>query len=123
MTSHFNKRSVKERRRALRKNMPLAEKLLWAKLRSKSVNGYKFRRQYSVEKYVIDFYCPQLKLAVEIDGESHFIEGAEDADRNRQSEIEQFGITFLRFTNIDIYENLDAVLSTIAGYAKTITSP
>lgn len=103
--------------------MPLAEKLLWAKLRSKSVNGYKFRRQYSVEKYVIDFYCPQLKLAVEIDGESHFIEGAEDADRNRQSEIEQFGITFLRFTNIDIYENLDAVLSTIAGYAKTITSP
>ena len=95
--------------------MPKAEIILWSKLKSKRLDGYKFRRQYSVGKFVIDFYCPRLKLAIELDGDSHFSEGSEESDKGRQDFIESFGISFLRFTNNDIYENLDEVLTAIEG--------
>ena len=84
--------------------MPPAEVILWSKLRNKGVKGYKFRRQYGIEKFVIDFYCPQLKLALEVDGDSHFIEGSDSRDKERQLIIESFGITFLRFTNREFTE-------------------
>ncbi len=113
MTQLFNKPEVKDKRRALRKNMPQAEVMLWSKLRGKNVKGYKFRRQYSVGTYIVDFYCAELKLAIEIDGESHFIAGSEDHDRKRQAFIESAGIRFLRFTNTDVYERLDGVLEAI----------
>jgi very-short-patch-repair endonuclease len=113
MTKIFNRTDVKEKRRVLRKNMPPAEFILWSKLRSKSLNGCKFRRQYSIGTYIVDFYCPQLKLAIEIDGESHFIDGADSYDRNRQSNIESFGVNFLRFTNTDVYERLEGVIDKI----------
>ncbi len=113
MTKIFNKTDFKEKRRLLRKNMPPAELILWSKLRSKSLNGCKFRRQYSIGTYIVDFYCPQLKLAIEIDGESHFIDGADTYDRNRQTIIESFGISFLRFTNRDVYERLEGVIDKI----------
>jgi len=76
--------------------------------------NYKFRRQYGVDNYVIDFYCPELKLAIEIDGDSHFVTGAEEYDINRQQHIEQFGIQFMRFTNVDVLNNLAGVLQTIS---------
>ena len=75
--------------------------------------GYKFRRQYSVSTYVVDFYCPELKLAVEIDGGSHFQKGSEDNDRQRQTFIESFGIRFLRFTNEDVFKNLEGVIEAV----------
>jgi very-short-patch-repair endonuclease len=93
--------------------MPQAEVMLWARLRGKNLNGWKFRRQYSVGPYIVDFYCVESKLAIEIDGESHFVEGAEEYDRRRQVFIESIGIRFLRITNTDVYENLDGVLETI----------
>ncbi len=93
--------------------MPQAEVMLWSKLRGKNVKGYKFRRQYSVGSFIVDFYCAELKLAIEIDGESHFIEGSEDRDRKRQEFIESAGIRFIRFTNTDVYERLDGVLEAI----------
>ncbi len=110
MTKIFNKSDEKLKRRILRTNMPTAEVLLWNKLRNKGLSGLKFRRQYGVQKFVIDSYCPKLKLAIEVDGESHFNEAAGVRDEQRQAIIESFGITFLRFTNRDIYENLDGVL-------------
>jgi len=110
MTKVFNKTAQKDTRRELRKNMPIAEILLWAKLRGKGLLGCKFRRQYSVGNYVVDFYCPSLKLAVEVDGESHYVSGAAEYDRLRQSAIEKYGIHFLRVTNRDIYDNLEGVL-------------
>ena len=93
--------------------MPRAEVILWSKLKDKGVKGYKFRRQYSVEGFVIDFYCPKIKLALEVDGDSHFTEEADTRDKERQAIIESFGITFLRFTNKEIYENVDGVLEKI----------
>jgi very-short-patch-repair endonuclease len=113
MTLAFNKKKEQEKRRYLRKNMPKAEVLLWCKLKNKQIHGERFLRQYSVDQYVIDFYCPQLKLAIEIDGDSHFIPGAEEQDKARQDYIEAFGIRFLRFINDDIYKNIDGVCQVV----------
>lgn len=94
--------------------MPEPELLLWSKLRGKGVAGHKFRRQYSVSNFVLDFYCPQQKLAIEIDGATHFTEGAEEYDRERQQVIESYGIRFLRFTNAEVMENIDGVVLKIS---------
>jgi len=113
MTKVYNKESEKFKRKLLRKNMPKAEVILWTKLKGKELSGYKFRRQYSVEKFVIDFYCPKLKLAIELDGDSHYVEGADERDKERQKIIETFGIHFLRFNNREIHENIDGVLNKV----------
>jgi very-short-patch-repair endonuclease len=70
------------------------EIILWSRLKNRQMLGYKFRRQVSVGPFVIDFYCPEKKLAIEVDGGSHFVEEAEAYDGERQSVIEQFGIRF-----------------------------
>ena len=71
MTKHFNKLSEKGKRRNLRQNQTEAEKLVWRFLRKRQLLETKFKRQFSVDHFVIDFYCPELKLAVELDGASH----------------------------------------------------
>ena len=98
MTLLFNKITEKEKRRKLRNNSTKAEKQLWAEIRSKKI-GFRFLRQYGVEKYVIDFYSPRLKLAIEVDGITHLTQEELEYDERRQSEIEQVGIQFIRFTN------------------------
>jgi very-short-patch-repair endonuclease len=121
VTQFFNRSAEKEKRRRLRNDMPSAENVVWSRLRRKLVCGNKFRRQYSVGPFVIDFYCPSLKLAVEIDGESHYAIGANDHDEQRQAFIESFGISFLRFTNRDVYDNLTGVMETITRVAEAAT--
>jgi len=120
MTKIYNKASEKEKRRLLRKNMPKVEVIMWSKLKQKQLLGYRFRRQYSVGSYVIDFFCPELKLAIEIDGTSHFKDGAEYYDSNRQESIEQLGIKFLRFNNAEVYKNLNGVLEVIVDNVQKI---
>jgi very-short-patch-repair endonuclease len=113
MTELFNKTSEKAKRQRLRNDMPPAEKLIWARLRGRQIDGCKFRRQYSVGAFVIDFYVPELKLAIEIDGSSHDGEEAQAYDAQRQFYIESKGIRFLRFTNRQVYQELDAVVEAI----------
>jgi len=84
MTEHYNKSVMKRRRRALRKNLSNAETNMWKHLSHHQMHGYKFRRQYSIDQYILDFYCTRLKLAIEVDGDSHFKHGAEDQDKARQ---------------------------------------
>ena len=115
MTLHFNKTAQKQRRRYLRNHLTRSEAILWKYLSRRQKLGFKFRRQYSVDQFVIDFYCPELKLAVEVDGEIHFIGKAPEYDRTRQSYIESFGIRFFRITNEDITTSLDGVLEQIAA--------
>jgi very-short-patch-repair endonuclease len=93
--------------------MSKTEVILWDKLSRKQMHGYKFRRQYGVDQYILDFYCPRLKLAIEIDGDSHFTPGAEEIDKARQEYIEAYGIRFLHFTNPEVCENLDGVCQMI----------
>ena len=116
MTKVFNRKTETKRRKALRRNMPEAEIILWSKLKGKQVTPTcrgKFRRQYSVGSYVIDFYYPKLKLAIEVDGMSHFQPGSKERDKERQKYIETYGIKFLRYINTDIYENLERVIEQI----------
>jgi very-short-patch-repair endonuclease len=109
----FNRTPIKPRRQELRKSMTSAEIVLWNKLRSKQLSGLKFRRQFSIMNYIVDFYCPEAKLAVEIDGESHFIPGAQKKDSIRQQLIEKHGVKILRFTNRDVLRNIEGVWLTI----------
>ena len=120
MTKLYNRISEKDKRQSLRNNMPPAEQLVWARLKGKQIENCKFRRQYSVGAFVIDFYTVEIKLAIEIDGDSHFTDGAEVADRERQSFIESSGIRFLRFTNRQVYEELDAVIEAISQMICTL---
>lgn len=114
MTVIFNQKKETNKRRVLRNSMPKAEIVLWKKLSRKQMLGYKFRRQYSVNRYVIDFYCPGLKLAIEIDGDTHYKNNAiEEYDENRQTLIKTMGIFFLRFQNPEIYKDINSVLNTI----------
>ena len=122
MTQIFNRHEELEKRRALRNNASKAEAMLWQHLKGKQLGGLKFRRQYSVGVYVLDFYCPACRLALEIDGSSHDAENAQAYDAARQQYIEALGIRFLRFTNQDVYNNVEGVLTMIAEQASG-TSP
>ena len=114
MTHLFNRNDTLEKRRKLRNSAPEAETRLWQHLKGKKIDGYKFRRQFSVGAYILDFYCPALKLAIEIDGLSHDGEDAQEYDVVRQRAIEALNIQFLRFTNADVYDRLEGVIITIA---------
>ncbi len=122
MTQFFNRTQDKEKRRLLRNNMPKAEAVIWSKLKGRQLLVYKFRRHYCLDRYVVDFYCPELKLAVEIDGDSHFQKGSEDNDRHRQTFIESFGIQFLRFTNEDVFKNIEGVIEIVRRTALEMNS-
>jgi len=106
----YNKPANKSRRQKLRNNATKAEIILWDQLSGSKLDGFKFRRQYGVGPFIVDFYCPELRLAIEVDGDSHFEKGADVYDARRQKYIEKFDIKFLRFTNFDVYENLDGVI-------------
>ena len=72
MTQSFNQRERKPTRQQLRSNMPPAEVILWSKLKGRQMLGCKFRRQFGIESYTVDFYSAELKLAIELDGETHY---------------------------------------------------
>jgi very-short-patch-repair endonuclease len=115
MTRIFNKSSEREKRQRLRHEMPPAELILWSQVRGKQVHDCRFRRQYSVGPFVIDFYAPSIRLAIELDGATHSSAEAQEYDAARQEQIESLGITFLRFSNDEVYHNLSSVLNRIAA--------
>ena len=114
MTKLYNKTSELEKRRTLRNDSTPAEIKIWAKLRGRQVENCKFRRQYSIGAFVVDFYVPELKLAIEIDGDSHFQPDAIEYDQERQLFLEAKGIRVVRFTNEQVYQQLDEVVEAIA---------
>ncbi|MCL4509956.1 MAG: endonuclease domain-containing protein [Bacteroidetes bacterium] len=109
----FNRKNLKHRRKFLRNNMTSAEILLWSRLKNSQLGGLKFRRQESINEYIVDFYCPARKLTIEIDGDVHGYDSRISADLKRQKEIEEIGIKVIRYTNSDVKENLDGVLQNI----------
>ena len=113
MTEFFNREAEKERRRQLRQSMPAAEVMLWTGLKGRRMPGCKVRRQYGVGPFLIDFDSVEIKLGIELDGESHFHDRAQEYDQKRQKFIESFGIKIIRFLNDDIDEGLDGVLQAI----------
>ena len=115
MRKIFNNRDETVKRQQLRAEMPVAEKLLWKHLRHQNL-GVKFRRQVSVGKYVVDFYCPSLHLAIEVDGASHAGDATQEYDEARQRAIESLGVRFVRVANEDVYRNALDVAEGIARY-------
>ena len=105
MTKHYNKKIEKEKRRNLRREQTYTEKIFWMQLRNRQVLGYKFRRQYSIDQFVIDFYCPELKLAIELDGNVHEVSDQKEYDIERQKYLEEFGIQFIRIKNEEFLGN------------------
>lgn len=93
--------------------MPKAEYILWQQLRRKQIAGLTFRRQVSIGKYVVDFYCSARRLAIEVDGETHIGTEAEAYDAERQKYLENLGIQVLRFWNTDVYKNLAGVVDEV----------
>ncbi len=94
--------------------MPVAERLLWAKLRGKQTGNERFHRQYSIGAYTVDFYCPKVKLAIEIDGDSHYLSStARRHDAKREAAIEAYGVRLLRFQNVELHQNIQGVLDII----------
>jgi very-short-patch-repair endonuclease len=119
VTLLYNKSPSKHLRKKLRNNMPTPEIVLWQHLRNRQINGYKFRRQAGIGNYIVDFYCPKLKLVIEIDGDSHFeSNSAIQKDKERQQKIQNNGIKFLRFTNTDITENIEGVIAKISDVTR-----
>ena len=109
----FNRKPLKQLRKELRNNLTPAEAILWTAIQKKQLKGRKFRRQHSIGKYIIDFYCPAEKIAIELDGAGHYTPEGSDYDEERDDYIGNLGITVLRYENRDIYNNLDAVLNDI----------
>ena len=105
----------------LRKNTTLAEKVLWKKLRNRKLFQVKFRRQHPVDIFIVDFYCHEIKLVIEIDGEIHNLEEAKEYDSSRQSCLERLGLTVIRFNNHEVIFEMDSVLSRIHTYISKLT--
>ena len=104
MTRIFNKKSQTQKRRILWQRTPAPESELWSLIRNRKISGQKFKRQFSIGRYVLDFYCPAIRLAIEIDGEYHQSNDMKDYDLDRQQSIESLGIKFLRFSNKEILQ-------------------
>ncbi len=97
----------------LRKNMTLPELILWKNLRDRNLFTTKFRRQHPINMFIVDFYCHECKLVIEIDGEIHLSPDKKDYDSKRTSELEKYGITVIRFTNNQVLYDLRNVLENI----------
>jgi len=119
MTKLYNLKTLTKTRKFLRSQPIKAEWLLWSKLKGKQT-GYKFRRQYSVGHYIIDFYCPELKLAIEADGATHSSDKELVYDKNREEYIKKFGIKIKRYNNSEIFNNLEMVASDIKNHGDNL---
>jgi len=114
----FNRPSDNEKRKQLRSKMTGAEAILWARLRNRQCGGLKFRREYGIGRFVVDFYCPSLRLAIEVDGPSHQNPESQAYDVERQELIESLSIKLLRFTNEEVFTNIGWVLECIENEKK-----
>lgn len=105
---------LKEIARQLRNNSTLSEILLWRHLKGKQMRGYDFDRQKPIDNYIVDFFCNELMLAIEIDGISH--EHKFSDDEIRQKKLESLGIRFLRFTDWDVKRDIEAIVTSIRNW-------
>lgn len=105
-----------ERARQLRQRSTRTERMLWQQLKGKQVCGYDFHRQRPIGNYIVDFYAPDLQLAIEIDGSSH--DNRFDQDQVRQEALERYGVRFLRFTTDEILKNMEGVIAYIREWIQ-----
>ncbi len=120
MTKIFNKRTEIGKRKILRRNTPVPENILWQYLKNRKVAGQKFRRQFSIGRYVADFYCPSLRLIIEIDGPYHMQQNIKENDAEREKFMKSLEIECLRFSNTDVEENIENVINKISSFSISL---
>jgi adenine-specific DNA-methyltransferase len=114
------KRKNIEKCRFLRKNQTDAERKLWSLLRNRQLAKVKFRRQFSIDRYIIDFYSPEYKLGIEADGGQHYSDEGKVEGKLRTDKLNEYGIQILRFSNLDILNNIEGVYEVILNTVDKI---
>jgi very-short-patch-repair endonuclease len=102
-----------QRAKELRFSMTPAEKLLWVRINKRQINNLQFRRQHPIYRYIADFYCHKAQLVIEVDGDIHRIDEIQERDEGRDYFMNELGLEVLRFTNNEIFENIDEVVQEI----------
>ena len=100
-------------RKNLRSNSTSSEAVLWTYLKGKQLKGRKFRRQHSIENYIVDFYCSEEKLVIELDGQGHYNTGGQVYDDFRDERLKALGFKVLRFENKLVFKNIESLLEEI----------
>jgi very-short-patch-repair endonuclease len=118
---NYNKKILQANRKKLRNNLTPAEVALWELIKNKKLDGRKFRRQHSIGNFILDFYCPEEKLAIELDGEDHYWDEGMKRDKIKTSYIKSHGIEILRFENKLVFKDQEFVLNTIKNKFKDTT--
>jgi len=111
----YNKESTKIKRRILKKSMTPEEKILWEAIRCDALE-VRFRRQFGIGEYVVDFYCSKLKLVIELDGKQHDSQDGLEYDKIRDDYMRNLGIVTVRFKNKEIRDDLVVVIKKIKEY-------
>jgi very-short-patch-repair endonuclease len=112
--------SIREQARELRKQMTDAEYALWQQLRGRKLGGLKFRRQHPLMDFILDFYCIEKRLVVEVDGGIH--ENQKEGDDTRSAYLEALGCHVIRFKNFEVINHIEAVLEEIVNKANSLPS-
>ena len=110
---------LKEYARKLRKSYVLSEVILWKEIKKKSL-GVEFHRQVPIDNYIVDFYCHELMLVIEVDGSIHQLENVNLNDAERQKRLESFGVKFIRFEDFDVKNNLEFVLKDLRAKVEEL---
>lgn len=113
-TDHAIYREIQERARYMRQNPTPAESILWQRLRHKQIGGFRFRRQHPINRFIVDFYCAEARLVIEVDGSVHDEPGHTEYDDDRQRFLRDLGLRVLRFSNAQVIREADAVVEVIA---------
>jgi very-short-patch-repair endonuclease len=118
-----NVKYLKDYRKELRNNLTPAEATMWKYLQNSRLDGKKFRRQHSVGNYILDFYCPSEKLAIEVDGNSHDDDSAQIYDEQRTAFLNSKGIQVIRFENAEVFESEELICEEIRKHCKNHPHP
>lgn len=118
--NYSNHPATKEYRRLLRMTETSTERMLWKRLRGKQLDGYRFRQQHGFGPYVLDFYCPSIRLCIELDGGVHNDEKVKQKDEERTVFLKQDRIQVLRFRNEEVEQNIEHVLERIKDFILSI---
>ena len=114
-----NLRKRKEMRQTLRTHGTSAEAMMWKMLKGKQMEGAKFRRQFNIEPYILDFYCPEYRICIELDGDGHYSADGYEHDQKRNTYLyEKYGITTLRYENKDVFQFPETICKQICELIK-----
>ncbi len=119
MKIHYNPK-LKELARQLRNNSTQSEIRLWKYLKGKQMMGYDFHRQKPIDNYIVDFFCNKLKLAIELDGFSHYIKETYLKDLEKEKKLNQLGINVIRFQDSEVLHRIDNVIAVIQAYIENV---